>query len=100
MLRPGVVLHLQTFFEPTGRGRDSPIGPGLVESGSPLVCAIQPMLHDASARLPPFYLRPPVSNPDCAWFQTNRGCPCPAPFVVSKELCSKKNRPQSNSPFA
>src|SRR5712671_3555413 len=100
MLHPGVVLLLQTFFGPLGRGRGSPIRPAPVESRSPLVCAIQPMLHDASARLPPFYLRPPVSNPDCAWFQTNRGCPCPAPFVVSKELCSRKNTPHSDSLFA
>src|SRR5207253_4568275 len=99
MLRPGVVLLLQTFFGPPGRGRGSPIRPALVESRSPLACAIQPMLRDASARLPPFYLGPPTSNPDCASFQTNRGCPCPAPFVVSKELCSKKHRTHSNPPF-
>src|SRR6266853_4431600 len=100
MLHPGVVLLLQTFFAPPGRARGSAIRPTLVESRSPLACAIPPMLRDASARLPPFYLRPPVSNPDCASFQTNRGCPCSAPFVVSKELCSRKNRPHSDSLFA
>src|SRR6266446_9945464 len=100
MLHQGVVLRLQTFFGPPGRGRSSPIRPALVESRSLLACAIQPMLRDASARLPPFYLRPPASNPDCASFQTNRGCPCSAPFVVSKELCSRMNRPHSDSLFA
>src|SRR6266576_1032336 len=100
MLQPGVVLRLQTFFGPPGRGPGSPIRPTLVESRSPLVRAIQPMLRDASARLPPFYLGPPASNPDCASFQTNWDCRCPAPFVVSQGLCSRKNRPHSDSLFA
>src|SRR5258708_5946674 len=100
MLHLGIFLLLQTFFGPLGRGRGSVIHPKLVESRSPLACAIQPMLRDASARPPPFYLRPPASNPDCASFQTKWGYRYPAPFVVLKALCSRTNRPPSDSLFA
>src|SRR5260370_34025893 len=99
MFHLGVFLLLQTFFGPPGHGRGSPIRRTLVECPSPLAWSILLMPHDASARLRPFYLPPLASDPDCASFQTNWGSLCPAPFVVSKELCLRKNRPHSDSLF-